>query len=185
MHSCTPAPVPGKCPAANSMPPQHQPPPEMVAAWILQAQHMILTLSNVLCSSHHSCSNIRISLCSWAAFTAAFCFIDFSKPLRGKGKASERAISYREVILAGWAPGSQVGEEKHCSLFRGWSCNRASSSLSVIFVKTIVKPFHHFVPGEERTKLRWNQCNFARSSWKNFLPGYHALFVINVFSYTY
>lgn len=129
--------------------PQYQPPPEMVAAWILQAQRMILTLSNVLCSSHHSCSDIRISLCSWAAFIAIFCFIDFSKPLREKGKASERAISYREVILAEWAPGVQVGEEKHCLLSRGWSCNAPSSRLSVIFIKTIVKPFHHFVPGEK------------------------------------
>lgn len=84
-------------PVAHSLP--HQPPQEMAAAGILPAQRMFLALSNVLCSSHHDGSDTRISLSSWAAFLTAFCFIDFSKPLQGTGRTSDRAFPIRWVIF--------------------------------------------------------------------------------------
>lgn len=84
-------------PVAHSLP--HQPPQEMAAAGILPAQRMFLALSNVLCSSHHDGSDTRISLSSWAAFLTAFCFIDFSKPLQGTGRTSDRAFPIWWVIF--------------------------------------------------------------------------------------
>lgn len=84
-------------PVAHSLP--HQPPQGMVAAVILPAQHMFLALNNVLCSSHHDGPDIRISLPSWAAFLTDFCFMDFSKPLWGTGRTSDRAIPTWWVIF--------------------------------------------------------------------------------------
>jgi len=75
-HGCVRAPLPralvNGTGASNSFP-RRQPPQEVVAAEILPAQHVFLAFSNVLCSSHH---DIRISLCSRAAFPTVFWFVD-------------------------------------------------------------------------------------------------------------
>lgn len=97
-------------PVAHSLP--HQPPQQMMTARILPAQSMFVALNNILCSSHHDGSDIRISFFSWAALLTAFCSIDFSKPLWGTGRTSDPAVPISWVIF--------LASLRHCRVRSCW-----------------------------------------------------------------